>query len=62
MVLAFSMKSGEPLGRIVLSGIEQVNNVYTVSAEVARALLDLGAGSRKASGVVDGHGEVAEDA
>jgi hypothetical protein len=61
MVLAFSMQTGEPLGGTVLSGIEQVNNVYTVSAEVARALLDLGAGPPTASGLVDGRGEEVGD-
>jgi len=63
MVLAFSMETGEPLGRTVLSGIEQVNNVYTVSREVARALLDLepGAGPRSASGAASSCGEEVND-
>jgi hypothetical protein len=41
MVLVFSTRSKMLVGRIILSRIEQVNNVYLISREVARGLLDL---------------------
>jgi hypothetical protein len=41
LVQVFSTETGAPIGRIVLSKIEQVNNVYTVSGSIARALVDL---------------------
>lgn len=41
MVQVFSTETRASTGRIVLSKIEQVNNVYTVSASIARGLLEL---------------------
>jgi hypothetical protein len=40
MVLVFSTKTKKSLGKVVLSGIEQVNNIYTVPSSTALALLN----------------------
>jgi hypothetical protein len=41
MVLVLSTKTKKLFGKVVLSGIEQVNNIYTVPSNTALALLNL---------------------
>lgn len=41
MVQAISIETGEPVGEIVLSGVERVTNVYVVPREIAGSLLEM---------------------
>lgn len=44
MVQAISMQTREPVGELVLSGVERVTNVYVIPKDAARAMLELQAG------------------
>lgn len=41
MVQAISMRTGAPVGELVLSGVERVTNVYVVPREIGLSLLEL---------------------
>lgn len=41
MIQVYSIKKRKPIGEILLPNIEQVNNTYLISQEIARALINL---------------------
>lgn len=58
MVRAISMETRAPVGEMVLSGVEQVTNVYVVPKRVALALIELGADRAVESGSTSGGGRL----